>query len=69
MAPRFFDQAQEHVVANSSTYPKPRFLAVVIGLIGILLFWQGVLLLMAGGSYYYALKWTPSLTQLIRFYK
>ena len=56
-------------MANSSTYPKPRFLAVVIGLIGILLFWQGVLLLMAGGSYYYALKWTPSLTQLIRFYK
>ncbi|MDA1372846.1 MAG: hypothetical protein O2971_19120 [Proteobacteria bacterium] len=34
MAPRFYDQAQEHVVVSSSTYPKPRFLAVVIGLIG-----------------------------------
>lgn len=35
-------------------YPKPRFLAVVIGLIGALLLWMGVLLIGAGGSLYYA---------------
>ena len=39
---------------NASAYPKPRFLAVVIGLIGALLLWMGVLLLGAGGSLYYA---------------
>lgn len=36
-------------------YPKPRVLAVVIGLIAVLLLWQGVLLLQVGGSWYYAL--------------
>ncbi|MDB2553027.1 membrane-bound PQQ-dependent dehydrogenase, glucose/quinate/shikimate family [Gammaproteobacteria bacterium] len=39
---------------NASAYPKPRFLAFVIGLIGALLLWMGVLLLGAGGSLYYA---------------
>lgn len=36
-------------------YPKPRALAVVVGLIGVLLLWQGVLLLLVGGSVYYIL--------------
>ena len=39
---------------NSTRYPKPRFLSVVIGLTGALLLWMGVLLLAAGGSLYYA---------------
>ena len=39
---------------NSSQYPKPRFLSIVIGIIGVLLLWMGVLLLTAGGSLYYA---------------
>ncbi|MFT7208310.1 MAG: glucose dehydrogenase, partial [Pseudohongiellaceae bacterium] len=39
---------------NSTRYPKPRFLSVVIGLIGALLLWMGVLLMAAGGSLYYA---------------
>ena len=39
---------------NSSQYPKPRFLSIVIGIIGALLLWMGVLLLGAGGSLYYA---------------
>jgi spore maturation protein SpmA len=39
---------------NSTRYPKPRFLSIVIGLTGALLLWMGVLLLAAGGSLYYA---------------
>jgi len=35
-------------------YPKPRFLAIVMCLIGALLLWMGVLLLSVGGSLYYA---------------
>ena len=35
-------------------YPKPRFLAIVMSLVGALLLWMGVLLLGAGGSLYYA---------------
>ncbi len=39
---------------NPSQYPKPRFLSIVIGLMGAFLLWMGVLLLVAGGSLYYA---------------
>lgn len=39
---------------TSPQYPKPRFLSVVIGIIGVLLLWMGILLLGAGGSLYYA---------------
>ena len=39
---------------NPSQYPKPRFLSIVIGLTGAFLLWMGVLLLVAGGSLYYA---------------
>ncbi len=42
-------------MTSSSTYPKPRFLAVVVGLMGVLLLWQGVLLIMVSGTFYYAL--------------
>ena len=37
-----------------TNYPKPRFLAIVMSLIGALLLWMGVLLLGVGGSLYYA---------------
>lgn len=40
---------------SSSTYPKPRFLAIVIGLCGIALVLQGSSLILAGGSFYYLL--------------
>ena len=39
---------------NPSQYPKPRFLSIVIGLMGTFLMWIGVFLLAAGGSPYYA---------------
>jgi membrane-bound PQQ-dependent dehydrogenase (glucose/quinate/shikimate family) len=39
---------------NTPSYPKPRALSIVIGLIGALLLWMGILLLAAGGSLYYA---------------
>ena len=39
---------------NSFQYPKPRLLSIVMGLIGVLLLWMGVLLVTAGGSLYYA---------------
>ena len=38
---------------STSSYPKPHFLAVVIGLCGVALLLQGLGLLMAGGSFYY----------------
>ncbi|HAJ75931.1 MAG TPA: hypothetical protein DCM64_05705 [Gammaproteobacteria bacterium] len=38
---------------SMSAYPKPRVLAVVTGLSGILLLYLGVLLILAGGSLYY----------------
>jgi len=40
---------------SSRSYPKPRFLSVVIGLIGVLLVLQGLPLIQAGGSFYYLL--------------
>ncbi|MBT73631.1 MAG: hypothetical protein CMQ15_16620 [Gammaproteobacteria bacterium] len=40
---------------SMSAYPKPRTLAVVIGLSGIALLYLGVLLTLAGGSLYYVL--------------
>lgn len=40
---------------SSFSYPKPRFLSVVIGLIGLILVLQGWPLIMAGGSFYYIL--------------
>ena len=42
-------------MSSKNLYPKPRVLAVVVGLIGVLLLWQGVLLLQVGGSWYYTL--------------
>ncbi len=41
-------------MTTSSSYPKPRALSIVIGLIGALMLWQGLLLMAAGGSFYYA---------------
>ncbi|MEX0963270.1 MAG: membrane-bound PQQ-dependent dehydrogenase, glucose/quinate/shikimate family [Pseudohongiellaceae bacterium] len=41
-------------MTSSSPYPKPRSLSIIIGIIGALLLWQGILLLLAGGSPYYA---------------
>ncbi len=41
-------------MTSLSHYPKPRFLSIVIGLVGALLLWMGVLLLGVGGSLYYA---------------
>ncbi|MDB9758377.1 hypothetical protein N8540_06645 [Gammaproteobacteria bacterium] len=35
-------------------YLKPRFLAIVMSLLGALLLWMGVVLLGVGGSLYYA---------------
>ena len=40
---------------SSRSYPKPRFLSVVIGLIGVALVLQGLPLVQAGGSLYYFL--------------
>lgn len=40
---------------SSRSYPKPRFLSVVIGLIGVTLVLQGLPLVQAGGSLYYFL--------------
>ena len=40
---------------SSRSYPKPRFLSVVIGLIGVALVLQGLPLVQAGGSLYYLL--------------
>ncbi|NKB33160.1 MAG: membrane-bound PQQ-dependent dehydrogenase, glucose/quinate/shikimate family [Pseudomonadales bacterium] len=40
---------------SSSAYRKPRGLAVVIGICALLMLWPGTILLMAGGSFYYAL--------------
>jgi hypothetical protein len=48
-------RSQEYIVNSSTTYPKPRFLAVVVGLMGFLLLWEGWLQIMAGGSFYYVL--------------
>lgn len=35
------------------SYPRPRVLAVVVGLIGIVMFWQGAVLSSLGGTVYY----------------
>ena len=41
---------------STADFPKPRALAVVIGLMAILLIFLGVVLLLAGGSPYYVLS-------------
>ena len=40
---------------SQTAYPKPRALAIVTGLIGVLLAWIGLTLVSAGGSFYYLL--------------
>ncbi len=40
-------------MSDPITYPKPRALAVVVGLCAVALLWLGSLLLLAGGSLYY----------------
>lgn len=52
--PYIQSSSQETALTSSSRFPKPRFLSIVIGIIGALLLWQGLLLLGVGGSMYYA---------------
>lgn len=40
---------------NTQTYPKPRALAIVVGIIGLALALPGAALLVSGGSAYYVL--------------
>ncbi|MEZ5561033.1 MAG: membrane-bound PQQ-dependent dehydrogenase, glucose/quinate/shikimate family [Pseudomonadales bacterium] len=41
-------------MSGESQHPRPRVLAVFVGLIGLALLWQGLRLIMLGGSWYYA---------------
>jgi membrane-bound PQQ-dependent dehydrogenase (glucose/quinate/shikimate family) len=43
------------VTETSNSYPKPRFLAIIIALIGLVLLVLGGVLIGAGGSFYYAI--------------
>ncbi len=40
---------------SSQVFPKPLFLSIIIGLVGLALFIQGIYLMLAGGSLYYGL--------------
>lgn len=40
---------------STSLYPKPRALSIVIGICAVLMLWPGLILLFAGGSFYYVI--------------
>ena len=44
------------MTTSKSEYPKPRALAIVIGICGVLLLYLGYVLMVAGGSPYYVIS-------------
>lgn len=56
-------------MSESSTYPKPRFLSIVLGLMGLGLANMGITLIGAGGSYYYLLAGIALLVSAVLLFR